>query len=139
MAALVVTNDWLALRCAAAAATLNAGHILRLFSNDVNPTPASAAPSLVEATYDTYLAISLSGQWSAAAFVMDGLYQSSTGPHTFLAPLLGSQTIYGFFVTFGSAYRIAQRFAAPVAMTAGGPTLQLSIVYQDFARSILPA
>lgn len=138
MPAWVATNGWLATRCEAARVVLNIGHTLRLFENDLTPTPATVLADVTEATYAGYVAASLVGQWGAAAFVVDGLYQSLTGPHTFAAPTAGSQLIYGWFINVGTTLQHIQRFNAPVTMSVGGPVLQLTLAFQDFARFILP-
>lgn len=116
---------------------LNTGHTLRLFKNNITPTPANLLADFVESTYLSYAGISLSGAFTTPIKVIDGEYQTSAPTFTFSASAGATpENAYGFYIDDGTYVKFSMRFSAPVVMGPSAAfTLQLNP--QVWAKSIL--
>lgn len=117
---------------------LNTDSVLRLFKNDIVPDPATVEGDFVEADYDGYAEVDLTGEWSSAVQAQDGEYESETDSYLFNPPTMGSpNTIYGFFIVDSVGLVACERFSTPIIMEVGGLNFRLRCVYKFLAASIL--
>jgi len=117
--------------------TLDDGdHRLRLFSNDITPTPGTLLDAFVEATYAGYTVKDPSGTWGAIYKVLNGLYQTDGTVFNYAATAGADQTVYGWYIDDGVVVRLSRRFNAPILMKPD-VTFSLQIFPQGFATSIL--
>lgn len=118
---------------------LNANSALRLYTDDVVPTPATAPGGLTEANYDDYAAEDLDGRWSAVAQDQAGVYSTETDEITFDAPTTGSpETIHLVGLQEGADVLWLARLTTPWVAEVGGLPLRLQVRYQQFSASVLP-
>jgi len=132
----VLSNPLLDARAGTLATLLNSGHTLRLFQNNLTPTPATSLGSFTESTFTGYAAVSLSGQFGSPTFVTDGQYQIASGTYTFSCTGGSSQTIYGWYIDDGSNVKMSQRLDTPVTISSGG-NYTLQVRPQEISQSIL--
>lgn len=131
----VASNYFLQARATTLQTLLNSSQTLRLFSNNLNPTPANVLTDFTEATYAGYAGVSLNGQFGAPTKVQDGEYQIASGTYTFNGPATGSQTIYGWYISDGTGVNFSGVFPAPITMTSG-VSFTLQISPQTWAYSV---
>lgn len=108
------------------------GCILRLFTNDFQPTPASAIADFIEATFTGYASQSLGTDWTAAAIISPGVARMNTSIRTFsFTGGSGSQTIYGFYAvnTAVTSLMFSKRFASPIVLSPTNTLIEMRILY----------
>lgn len=133
----VAGNQWLIDRITQAQTALNTGHSLRLFQNNFTPVPGSLLSAFTEANFAGYTARVLTGTFGAPAQIQNGEYQISTGTFTWTYASGPDQTIYGWYVTDASNWKLAQVLPSPFVVTVGS-TLSLILRVQDWSLSIVP-
>lgn len=135
----VAGNAQLARELMATVATLNANHNLRLFVNDVTPTPAMTAATFVEASFPGYVPVNLNNQWMVPMMEEDGKIVTMTGPHDFERTATGvTQLAYGAYVTDLSLSPVlAARFELPISFTNDGDTWQVAANYYAVSPCII--
>lgn len=116
---------------------LNSGHVLRLFANDLDPTPANVLADFAEASFAGYVPIVLSGLFTGPSKVQDGTYQVSLADQSFGGITGANQYVHGWFIDDGTNVKISARFLAPILVTAG-VRFTVALDPQDWALSILP-
>ena len=137
MGVAVASNALLDARAGTLRTLLNSSHNLRLYSNNLTPTPANVLADFTEATFPGYSAVSLASQFGAQTKVQDGEYQIQSGTYTFTFTSGSSQTVYGWYIDDGTNVKFSQIFAQSILMTTGVQfTLQVSP--QEWAFSIVP-
>jgi len=132
----VFLNTFLNARATALASYFTSSYHLRLFSNNLAPTPATPLSSFVEASYTGYSPVSMSGLVGAPSKLADGRYQCSITPQTFQCTGGAGQLVYGWYIDDGSNCHLAQAFPAPVNLVPGAPYV-LQIALQEISQSIL--
>ena len=118
------------------ATLLNAGHKLKLFVNNILPTPATPLGAFTEASFPGYLAADLAGAFGAPVKVQDGQYQIATGFFTFTCTAAPGQTVYGWWIDDAANVKMAQAFDSPVSIAVGSPYM-LQVQPQEISQSIL--
>lgn len=114
---------------------LNTLHFLRLFKNQIVPTPGTPLRSFIEADYPGYTPQNLAGQVPAPIKEVDGQYVIQFNSQLFGA-LSGSQTVYGAYISSGDNVKFSQAFASPRIMAPGNNFL-IPIIIDVFSLSIL--
>jgi hypothetical protein len=134
---IVASNAFLLDRANAARATLNSGHALALFTNQVPLTPALVLADFHEATFGSYSRLNLNGLFHVPKKIQDGEYATKTSSHTFISSGARLEKIRGWFVVSASGH-VKLSNLLPVPQTMGdGNTLQISLTLEDFAASML--
>lgn len=92
------------------------GCTMRLFVNDIVPTPDSDGPDFTQCTSTGYAAVAIT--WGAATLQPDGFAAKVGNLCTFsftVVPPEPVQTVYGYYVvkTSGGAFVYAERFDNP--------------------------
>ena len=136
MSVLVASNALMLQRAQTLQTLLNSGHWFALFSNDIDPTPATMLPEFLEANFSGYSPFDLTDQFAAPIREVDGEYVL-TGNTGFFGCESGTQTIYGGYIHDGVDVKLSQRFDNPLDLTAGS-SFTVPLVVQDLALSILP-
>lgn len=113
-------------------AMINGGNI-RLFQNDLDPTPSTVLGDLTEATYTGYAMIAVAA-WNA------GYTEPTTGRGTIVTPLAQFQPtgsavtnlIYGWYYTDadGDLVCCGRLSGAPIAMAGVGDAIPLFVKLQ---------
>lgn len=132
----VLSNQMLADRAGTLATYLNTAHKLKLFQNNIAPTPATPLASFVEANFPGYIGIDLTNQFGAPSKVTDGQYQIATPFFTFTCSSGSGQVVYGWWIDDGTNQKMSQAFDTPVTIAPGSPYL-LQIQPQEISQSIL--
>jgi len=102
--------------------------VLRLFRNDYEPTPGSVAGDFVEANFDGYNPVLLTGELSAPALAAAGWYESISDLYTFGPPAVGpGNVIFGAYLTLLGVAIAATRFDAAITMEPGFPPFRLRL------------
>lgn len=108
-----------------------AGIRLRLYSNNYTPADNSALGNFTEATFSGYAAAAPS--MSAAAEVANKASSNDSLARVFSHNGGGvSNTIYGYYVTVlggGGDLLWAERFPAPIVMSAAGSTISIQLFF----------
>lgn len=109
----------------ATGATLNLCSI-KLFVNDITPTPDSDTPDFTECTMTGYASVPL--VWTPATIQPDGFAALVANLAAFsftVVPPEVVQTVYGYYVvkTTGGAFNYAERFDTPFTPTYVGQQL----------------
>jgi len=113
------------------------GAVLRLFRNDLEPTPASVAVDFVEANFPGYSPVLLAGEMTGPIKAADGHYESLTNQYTFFPPASGSgNVIFGGYVTLDGVAVAADRFPEPIPMTIGSPPFRLRMRVSTKSESL---
>jgi hypothetical protein len=135
---IVATNRWTGARILSARAVLNAGLVLHLYTAGPPPAPAVVNPaSYTEASWDTYLPVNTAGLWQPGSYVQDGEYMSQLGPLTWPVPLVGTQTVRGWWLDDGTWVQFACQLPVPVVVAAGGTPFEVAIRFQSWALAIV--
>ena len=100
--------------------------LVRLFTNNIEPTPASVLADFTQATFTGYAA-SAAVSWDAVFTDLLGNAVVRGDTETFVATGTPTpETIYGYYLTKsggGGALVGSQRFTTPVNITLGGDGL----------------
>jgi len=97
--------------------------LLVLFKNNLTPTQATVYADLTLATFGGYSAVTLTrGTWTSPTIISDKAVSTWGTTPTFWTVTSGSETIYGYAMVTASSpvIRGIERFASPVAVSAGG-------------------
>jgi len=101
---------------------------LRLFRNDLEPTPATEVAEFLEANWGGYTPISLLNQLAVPTLAQDGDWESTTAKFVFVPPAIGvGNRIYGCYITLGGFLEAAQRFVQPFDMVPGANALRIRV------------
>lgn len=115
----------------------NPGATLRLFRNDLEPTPATNAGDVLEANFLGYSPVLLMGQLGAPTLIAAGEYESITPAFQFQPPASGpGNMIYGFYIYFGAQVVGISRFLEPVPLEIGGQLLSLRLRVRSVSESV---
>lgn len=117
-------------------ASLNWGHVLRLYVNDYEPTPASVLSDFAEATFPGYAEFDLTDQWEDVYKIVDGEYQFATPVIPFLSTGASVEVVYGWFIVGGSKVKLSGRFLDSTLMSSG-VSLPARVLVQTWAMSAL--
>jgi hypothetical protein len=103
--------------------------VLRLFRNDLEPTPASVAADFLEANYFPYQVVLLGpGGFSAPTMAADGDWEITTPVYTFpTANSAPGNRIYGAYITLNGAVEAAQRFDTPLDLIPGAAPFRIRV------------
>jgi len=113
------------------------GATLRLFSNDFEPDPETVLADFVEATYDGYAPVVLSGEFSTPSKVAMGFWESVTDIYTFAAPTVGpGNEIFGAYVLLAGEAVACRRFDAPITMAIGSTGFSLRLRVTSKSESL---
>lgn len=133
---IVDSNYDLSARTTVMKTTFGTGCHLRIFVNNLTPTPANVIGDFTEASWGGYAAISLSGQWTGPTKIVDGEYEIVTGTYTFTKTSGTDATAYGYYVEDGTGCLFSERFAAPITVVTG-TSFTLQVKFDEYAKSIL--
>jgi hypothetical protein len=134
---IVGSNTWVQDDINALRTVLNAGHTLRLFTNNaLTPTPATVLGTFTEATFPGYSGQILTGDFAASVKILDGEYQILSTVHVWGPPGSGSQTVYGWYIDDGVHVKLSFLFDVPIVMSVSNPALAVQIAYQQWALSV---
>jgi len=112
---------------------------LRLYQNDLTPTPANTVPAdFQEADFGGYIPLPVASTFPPEVQVIAGRWRSRSAIQIWMPPATGMQTIYGWFITVGPEVIFAARFAAPIIMASDSLPLALTIDLESIARSLVP-
>lgn len=114
---------------------VNAGHVLRLFTNDVTPLPALLLSDYIEAGFPGYVRVDLARKFSPAVKVIDGKFQFDTPELTFTCSGATSETVFGWLIVWDEKLMFSLRLNTPVIM-APGVSVAGVIQLQEWALSI---
>src|SRR6516162_8080910 len=77
---------------------LNSNHYLRLFSNNITPTPDMTNAAFIEAIFPGYSPVLLTNDFGAPVQVAAGEFQISGTSHPFTFTAGTPQTVYGWYI-----------------------------------------
>lgn len=104
------------------------GATLRLFRNDLEPTPSTTLSAFLEANFLGYAPVLLAGDLTAPAKAETGVWESLSDLHTWFPPASGSgNMIFGAYVVFGGQAVASGRFGAAIPMEVGGVPLSVRL------------
>lgn len=133
----VASNYFLNARATTLQTLLNSGQTLRLFANNITPTPATALSAFTEASYSGYAGISLASVFGSPTKIIDGEYQIQSTNLVFNGPATGSQVVYGWYVSDGTGVQFSGLFSSPITMDSTVTlTLQLSPQTWDYSTAV---
>jgi hypothetical protein len=115
----VASNYILNLRAGTLRTLLNSGCTLRIFSNNITPTPANVIGDFTQATYGGYAGQVLTNDFAAQVKVKDGEYSITSTVHTFAYTSGATQTVYGWYIDDGTGVMFSAAFPAAIAMGTG--------------------
>lgn len=138
--ALCVSDDELHTQIDEAHSRWNASHNLRLFTNDVIPTPEDEYADYTEPTLTGYAAVDTTGEWTTPARDEPGVWSMQTEIYTFLATddEEEPETVYGGWIETGGEFVAAGRFAEPFEWDHSQP-LRIRVIYSQFAAPVFEA
>lgn len=116
---------------------LNSGHFLRLFSNNIAPTPATPLTGFNEAAFSGYAAVNLLGLFSSSVLVMVGELQIPPVIALFIQNGALIDTVYGWYITSGTNVKLSGRLVTPVTFNVN-TSFQIQLNVQEWALSIVP-
>ncbi len=115
MANVVVSDPGLSEALASKRTLFNTG-TLKLFKNDLNPTPATALGAFVEADYAGYVA-QVTTDWGPPIQLAEGSWYIDLPTKFFPAATSGAQIVFGvFFEAPSGALEFSCRFDAPITV-----------------------
>jgi len=134
-----ITHDYhLDDRLIALQATLNAGHVLRLFQNNFVPKPGDGPSQFTEATFGGYVPVILDGGFTSPVFVTAGQWQMAAGSYQFQWTNGVAQTVYGWYLTSNyPAVRFSYLFSSPIVFSSG-VSIYVQPIIQDWSYSVVP-
>lgn len=101
---------------------IRANAVIRLFRNNIVPTPATQRGDFVEADYPGYVVKLPATAIIGPRKIVDGGYQFGFGPYAWASTAPTDQIVYGWYITGGSRpLWYSGVFANPVPMTVGNP------------------
>lgn len=104
------------------------GATLRLFKNDITPSPAITVSDLTECDASNYTPKLLTGDLSAPAKVADGWYESVSSVYTYQPSFTGlPNTVYGSYVLFGGQVVALSYFPEVQKIGTGGVPFKLQL------------
>lgn len=104
------------------------GLVLRLFRNDLEPTPASVVGDFLECNFAGYTSIAVGTLLSAPTLVQDGEYESTTAKFTYQPLAVGTgNNVYGLYVTLDGLLEASQRFPEPIVMQPGSAPIRIRV------------
>lgn len=110
---------------------------VRLFRNDLEPTPANVQADFVEANYVNYNPILAAPFIFGPSKVADGHYEMSDSTYLYLAPPSGiGNLIYGAYLLFGGEVVAADRFPEAIPMQVGSAPFSLRLRVSIKSESI---
>lgn len=130
----VASNPFLLDKITELRTELDADATLRLFKNDLTPTPATALAAFTEADFAGYAEVDMAGEWGAP-------FQVAAGHYTFLSNTIrfdctaGNQVIYGWYLISAGGLIVSRRFDAPYTVAPDNPLL-LVLKPSDWSRSL---
>lgn len=112
------------------AATFSGALHVRLFKNNLTPTPDNVVGDFTESTFTGYAAISF-GSLGADGWTDTPIYQwaKTAGTYTFNGTGGVNENVYGYYVTDGGGNLLfSHRFAgAPLVCGVGGTSIQVNL------------
>lgn len=137
MPQLIASNNFLSTRASQVDADMTAECVVRLFVNNLTPTPANVRADFAEAGFTGYAPRTLVSAPIGKIKVRDGLYQIGWGPFTWTNTGATTQVIYGFYVTGGAtSLWVSKRFDSPVPLVPLAP-ISCKVLVQEWALSIV--
>jgi hypothetical protein len=132
---IVASNDLLEERAQKLLERFESGCSLRLFSNNLQPSPANRIGDFNEATFAGYGRKNMAGQWSIVRKQEDGRYTFVSTNQIFTGAVDAIGFVYGWFLVIGGKVQFSARL--PVAWTAAiGKQVQVKISLQTAAASL---
>lgn len=134
---LMATNYNINLSIIALRTLWNGTSELALFQSDTIPDPTTVLSDLVEASYDGYAPIDLTGDWTVPVKDEEGFYSFETTAHQFDPPETGdTQNLYGYYITDGTEVVALERFPTPIPMGPGELGFRIRIKYTRKAEAV---
>lgn len=133
---IVASNLFLKERILSLRQVLQSRNFLRLYTNNVTPSPASVTSYFAEASFPNYAARSLDTLFGNPFKVQDGEYVIETDFLTFTCTAPSAEIVYGWFITNDGRTRLAARFADPVTLGTG-IEVTFKIALQIWSLSLL--
>lgn len=107
-------------QAAAARAEVNAaGATLRLYRNDISPTPLTVMADFLEPTWVGYAPVALVGLWPSALQVRPSWYQLKLPPQTYTVGSATAESCYGLFLERAGMLLYSEPFDIPFSVPIG--------------------
>lgn len=116
---LVASNDFLKLIASYAVGKLNGNCWLKLYTNNLPPTPANVLANFQEATFGGYFAQAVAGSFPGPNRAQDGEYASQSPEFSFSCGSAPTNVIYGWYITDGSIVLLSSPFLLPIVVNIG--------------------
>jgi len=114
----------------------DSGHSLRLFANDLVPTPQDPTAAFVESSFPGYARISMAGKWRDVFKLEDGAYHFSSFDCTFTPTGPSNEYAYGWYLFGPLGVALSCRLPFRQLMTVGSPlTVRAEVI--TWAAAIL--
>ncbi len=110
---------------------------LRLFQNNVIPTPETVAADLQESTFPGYVAVPLVGKWRVPRKVKTGLYLIDISPIQFTLGAPAVQQVFGCYVTHLGSVDFVNQFDPPIDLSSPG-LFNVYVGVTEWALAVAP-
>ena len=114
-------------------AVLNNGHSLRLFCNNIQPTPGMSELDFSEISFNGYNRKNLNGLWAVPLKIRDGEYLLRTGALSWTCNAASDQIVYGWYIVGDNNAKYAARLPDPIEL---GPMTSFSVAVQLSVSSL---
>jgi hypothetical protein len=110
----------------------SSGHSLRLYQNDLKPTPADTLVRFIEASYVGYERVNMDEQWKAVLKIIDGQYQFSSKDQLYLGGGSPTAPVYGWYLVGENKVKLSCRLPFPVFLGSGKRlTVRVDVIVWD--------
>ena|ERR1043165_556607 len=129
----ILSKDCLQDRIDAWAATMPGGWTVRLFKNNLTPTPANVVGDFVESTFTGYAPQALAALGADTWDGVNYVWSKTAGTYNFSGAGVANENVYGYYVLDNTGKLIwSKRFAgAPLVCGVAGTTIQVIASIDD--------